>query len=356
MKYLLIALVLVVVMLLIVRMFSRFFHRLGEPVNAALSDSYYHHARKKIIVYAPMGNWFELGYFESPANPASFQVLSNDYGKDDKTVFWRGRPQPVDHTTFRLDENNIPKDDFRVYYDQHYLEELLVVEGADPHTYHTYTLPSDRYNQGWHRDKHSIYATGKRMEVDAPTFQRLNETLALDTNHVYAIVSESPGLSPGAVRLIAKASHPGGAAEFISDNYARIGNTIAHANWIRDFSLVSFPSIDSVRVLDARHLAVNGILLADGQIVDGCDVNSFQPVGQRHIRDKERVYYLGSLINEAQASTFEEVSEDYAKDNRYAYYQGRVLAGANPATFRYESRTDMATDGTLRFKNGQVIK
>ncbi|MCU0420499.1 MAG: DKNYY domain-containing protein, partial [Cyclobacteriaceae bacterium] len=261
MKYFLIALVLLAVA---VWALIRFLHRIGEPVNAAASDSYYHHARKKIIVYSPMGNWFELGYHESTADPATFQVLSRDYGKDDKTVFWRGHAQRVDYATFRIDEHKIPKDDFRVYDDDHYQPELRVIEGADPKTFRPLTLPEDRYDHRWYRDDKAIYAAGKRMDVDATTFQRLNETLALDASHVYVITRNPLRLGSGSVSLSAKAANPGGPALRLNDTYAQIGHAIAHANWIRPFSLVFFQSIDSVRVLDERNLAVNGVLISDG--------------------------------------------------------------------------------------------
>lgn len=353
MKYVLIV---GVVLAAIVWMLIRFLHRIGEPVNAALSDSYYHHARKNIIVHSPMGNWFELGYYESTADPATFQVLSRDYGRDNKTVFWRGRKQSVDAATFRVDENRIPKDDFRVYDDDHYQDELRVIEGADPKTFRPLTLPSDRYNHRWYRDENAIYAAGKRMDVDAKTFQRLNETLALDANHLYAIVRNPVNIGSGAISLSTKAANPGGDAKQLSDNYAQIGHAIAHSNWIREFSLVFFKSIDSVRLLDERHLAVNGVLISDGQIVDDFDVASFQAVGQYHIRDQARVYYLGSRIIEADAATFVDLYDGYAKDIRHAYYQGRVLTGVNPATFRYEANTGTATDGTVRLKEGQPVK
>jgi hypothetical protein len=334
----------------------RTFMRLGNPVNAQLSDSYYYHRWKKKIIYSPMGNWFELGYYETEADVATFSVIERDYGKDHQFVFLRGRKQQVDLATFQVDKNRIPKDHVHVYFEKPYSDSLLRVEGADPKTYQPYVLPADTYNQGWCRDDQAYYLHGVKVEVDRKTFQRLNSSLAIDSLNVYIIKTDSD-LVPGK-QLIKKASNPGGEVHAITETYAQVGHTLILANWKTDFRMLAFPKIDSIHVLTERILVVNNQLVADGRVIEGFDPSTFQELSRNHFKDKDRVYYEGIQITGADPDTFEVLREEYAKDHRAAYYQERVLPEVNPASFRtdYENNTLIATDGILKFKEGVLVK
>jgi hypothetical protein len=327
-----------------------FFYRIGKPVNASLSDSYYHHAWKKKIVHSPMGNWFELGYYETEADPGTFTVITRDYGKDHQSVYWKGLKQAVDYPTFYLDAERIPKDSVHVYSDLHLEDNLKVIEGADPTTYRLYKEGSSAYYQYWHQDANSFYLDGKKLNVDGKTFVRINSTLALDINHVYAIITKDDK-----TEVVQKLKRPEGEAQLISENYARIGNIILHSNWKNPFGAVNFNHIDSIQLLNERTLAVNGQLISDGLLVPEVDVVSWQDIGRDHFKDKKSVYFDGIKIEAADPLTFEVVYEAYSKDSQHVFYKEKMLAGASPSSFVYQYNTGIATDGELNFKEGVLL-
>lgn len=339
--------IVVVVVAVLVFSFYCFFNRLGELVNAAHSDSYYHHARKKLIVYSPMGNWFELGYYETEADPESFTVISREYGKDKKRIFWKGKAQPVDYRTFYIDEEGVPKDALHVYYEKKYQDTLAVIPSADPETYRCYKEGTEANYEYLHQDKNFFYLNGNKIEVDRKTFVRLNLTLGVDKNHVYAIVNRRA--------VIPKLDTPPGDAAVISDNYARIGNAIIFSNWKTDFSVVNFPTIDSVHVLNDRNISVNGQLVRDGAHIPSVDLSTWEEMGPDHFKDRNSVYFEGLKIDQANAATFKVVAEGYGKDDQHVFYQDKKLNGADPVSFKYEFSTALATDGKLFFKNGEAI-
>ena len=336
--------------LLILLLIVGFFYRIGKPVNIVLSDAYYHHAWKKKIVHSPMGNWFELGYHETDADPESFVVLARDYGKDHQSVYWKGQKQPVDYSTFHIDKENIPKDAQHVYFDQHYQDNLQVVIGADPQTYHLYKEGSAAFYQFWCQDVNAYYIAGQKINVDRKTFVRINATIAIDTNFVYAVLSKNDKTV-----VSEKLKRPAGEALAISQDYARIGNMILLSDWKNEFAVINFDHIDSIRLLNERTLVVNGQLIRDGLLLPGADVATWQELGRDHFKDKTNVYFDGKPIETADPSTFELIFEAYSKDHQHVFYEDRILTGANPATFVYQYNTGVATDGTLSFKDGIAL-
>jgi hypothetical protein len=327
-----------------------FFYRIGKPVNAALSDSYYHHAWKKKIVHSPMGNWFELGYHETEADPGTFTVITRDYGKDHQFIYWKGYKQEVDYTTFHVDAERIPKDSVHVYFDRHLDDTLKVIEGGEPQTYRLYKAGSRAYYEYWYRDATSFFIEGKKLNVDGKTFTRINSTLALDTNQIYVILTKD-----GRTEVKQKLNRPEGNADSLSENYARIGNMILHSNWKNEFARINFTHIDSIRLLNERTIAVNGQLINDGLLIPEADVVTWQDIGRDHFKDKKNVYFDGVKIEAADPLTFEVVYEAYSKDRQRVFYKEKILAGANPSSFVYQFNTGIATDGELLFKDGVLV-
>lgn len=346
------------VFLIMVVLFARLFKRMGDPVNKELSDSYYYHRWKSKIIYSPMGNWFELGYTEMEANPETFTVLSREFGKDKDSIFWKGKAQQVDHASFTIDENNIPKDAQRVYYNLRYSPGLTVIDGADPKTYKPYKLESLTYNQGWARDAESVFLYGKKVNVHGKTFARINQTLAYDSSYLYAIVEDytsETGTSEDNTKVVKKIDKPVGTFEAINDFYARIGNTILLSNWKNDFSFLPFKSIDTVKIIDERNIAVNGIFVSDGKQMEDIDLASIEIIDRDFMKDKNSVYYDTQKIEEADPASFTPVSEFYSKDKQRVFYKTQALPNANPDKFSINYNTDTGSDGTYSFKNGQLI-
>lgn len=345
-----------VIVVTIVFLFS-FFYRIGKPVNSALSDSYYHHAWKSKIIYSPMGNWFELGYSELEADPASFQVFSREFAKDASSVFWKEKKQAVDYSSFRLDEQGIPKDNFHVYYDPPYGDSLFVVADADPVSYRLFNPTHTPSYYRWGQDNSFFFLDGIKLPVDRQTFSPLNETIAADTTSIYILKRDNDQLAgtPGATQVIKKAAKSGLALTPISKNYLQMGNTLILSSWKTDFAMVPFDVIQNISVLDERNVVVNGVLVSDGKRMDGVDVTSLELVGRDHMKDQYKVYYDTEEILSADPKSFTQVYEEYSKDKKHVYYKIQILDGANPATFSYDYASAMASDGKLYFKDGHRV-
>lgn len=347
--------------LLAVVYITRLFTRLGKPVNAALSDSYYYHSRKKLIVYSPMGNWFELGYTEMPeADPETFTVLARDFGKDKNAVYLKGATQKVDHASFIIDEHGIPKDALHVYYHVPYSSTgLSVIEGADPKTYQPYLLPEETYHQRWGKDHQAVYLYGKKVDADGKTFVRINQTLAFDSLNLYAVVTDynaESGMAEDNTRVIRTGNNPGKKPEAVNDQYARFGNMIAISNWKIDYRSVSFEKIDTIQVLDDRNIVVNNILVSDGQRLDDIDVSTLEIIGRDYLKDKNSVYYDAQKIAGADAETFVVFDESYGKDHKHVFYKTQLLPNLNPEKVTISYTDNTVSDGTWSYRDGVLVQ
>lgn len=340
-------------LVVIVIAIARYTMRLGKPVDAAKSDSYYHHRWNDKIIYSPMGNWFELGYAELDADPETFMILHREFGKDKNAVYWKDTKQRADVATFYLDENRIPKDQQHVYHiSASWSDTLMVVEGADPATYQPYVLKDEDYNPGWFRDDHAFYLDGRSVEVDFQTFQRLNLVLSIDINHIY--ITRSKTDKP--ITLIKSQKNPGGDATGINDYYARVGNKVLVSLWDVDLIMLDFDAIGSISVLDDVNIVVNNQLVSRGKLLPEVDVASVEVLPQDYLRDRQHVFFQGSIIPDADPTTFEVVHEGYSKDRKHVFFQTRILHDANPSTFKMDFAQGTGSDGIRTYRDGELIK
>lgn len=336
------------------------FMRVGKPVNAALSDSYYHHRWKNVIIYSPMGNWFELGYRELEADPETFTVFSREFAKDKQQVYWKDKIQNVDHASFTIDEQGTPRDAQHVYYHYDYGDSLHIIKNADALTYETYKPIKQEWSYyAWGRDKNAIFLNGNKLDVDRGTFTVLNATLAIDSANIYVIYRDysQVGGARAEVQVLKKAAHPGTEPKVISENYVQFGNALVLSNWKVDFSMLMFDKIEAIKIIDERNVVVNEtILVSDGERIDGVDIESLEILNRDFIKDKQYVFYDRKKITGADVASFTPVYEEYSKDKTHVFYKDQTLTGANPATFTFDYATNIASDGKLRFKDGVVIE
>lgn len=352
-------LILLVALISIIVFAKYYFSRLGEAVNKEISNSYYYHARKDIVIYAPNGNWFELGYVELDADKDSFRPIAEEYGKDNKSIFWRGKKQEVDYATFSVDEDFIARDSIHVYgtTDDYGKPVMAVIEGADPKTYHLFDTGIESWNRYWHRDGAHYFYMNSMIDADYKTFRRINNTLALDTNSIYVIVHNTLGnlQAKDTQTVIKKHNNPQGEVKVLNNDYALIGSSLILSNWKTEFAIIPFPTVDTVTIIDDRNICINNQLVSDGKLYSEIDVASFKVIGRDYFKDKSHVYFDGQPIIDCDPETFEVVSEDYSKDSQHVFYKTQKLAMASPATFRYNYATDEGIDGKMKFKDGKLI-
>lgn len=335
-----------------------FLFKIGDPVNLKVSNSYFHHYRKNLIVYSPMGNWFELGYFESNADVATFQPINEDFGKDKNTVFWKGKKQLVDYDTFEIDAFVI-KDKNHVYdIKGKKFDELEIVTAADPKTYQLLDPSIKDYRRNyWFKDANSVYYRNKKVEGDPETFKPLNDAIAVDKNFIYAIISyRGEGIETLEVdEVIKKHKIIDGEIHLINETYVQIGNSIVSAFTKNEFELNTFESITTVRKIDYWRIIVNNVLINKGIILPEIDVETFEVLDYNFLKDKNGIYYDGKKIIGADYSSFKTLSEEYSTDGKHVYFKEAILKEANPQTFKRASEYAIWEDGQHQYKNGQII-
>jgi DKNYY family len=333
--------------------------RLGKAVNAEISNSYFYHSMKSIIVYAPDGNWFELDYVELNADKDSFVPLARDFGKDNKLIFWKGKKQDVEYSTFYIDANGIPKDDNHVYSTiGSWQKQLSVILEANPKTYEQFDTGVDSWNRYWARDGAHYFYQDKKINADYKSFKRINHTIAIDTNSIFAIVNKQVEDSGRVVEMrevIRKSSIISGAIKPINENYVQIGNSVILSNWKNEFAVIPFESIGSIKIIDERNVVVNDQLISDGKLIKGIDITSFVVLQRDFFKDKNNAYYDAEIITSAEAVSFETLSEEYSKDSRHVFYKTKIVENASAQSFKYDYATDLGMDGVKKFKAGRLI-
>lgn len=360
-KFMLMKIVFVVsiLMLLVFFGFKYYILRIGEPVNLKVSNSYFHHSIKNIIVYSPMGNWFELGYVESDADVDSFQPINENFGKDKNGIFWRGTRQNVDYKTFEIDSDGVVKDKNHVYSLEGKKYELLeIIEKADPKTYQLLDPNIKEYNRNyWFKDANSVFYQSKRVEADPKTFKPINDAIAVDAQFIYAIVTNR-GEGDGMVEVnevIRKHKIISGEIHAVSESYAQIGNSIVSAFTKAEFELHTFESITKTKKINYWKIIVNETLINKGIAYPEIDVATFEELDYDFSKDKNYVYYDCKKIDGAILSSFEILSDGYSKDEKKVYYMNAIVKGANPKTFIETETADVWVDGAGKYKKGKLM-
>lgn len=332
--------------------------RLGKAVNEQISNSYFYHSIKNIIVYAPDGNWFELGYVELEADKDSFVPLAREFGKDNTSIFWKGEKQDVEYGAFYIDADGIPKDSKHVYSTLGWQKQLSVIPEANPQTYQRFDTEIDSWNRYWARDDAHYFYLDKKIDADYKSFKRINHTIAIDTNSIFAIVDkqlEDGGRVVEIREVIRKSAILNGAIKSINADYAQIGNSIVLSNWKNEFAVVPFETINSTKVIDERNIVVNDQLISDGKLIQGIDIPSFVVLQRDYFKDKDNAYYDAEIIPGANATNFEILSEDYSKDSKHVFYKNNLVENASAQSFTYDYATNVGTDGTKKFKAGKLV-
>ena len=336
-----------------------FLFKIGDPVNSKISDSYFYHYRKNLIVYSPMGNWFELDYVESVADVASFKPINRDFGKDKKDVFWKGRKQTVDYVSFEIDASGIIRDKNHIYHtngkEYNFLE---IIKDADPKTYQLLDpTMSDYKRNNWFRDANAVYYKSKKIKGDPETFKTLNDAIAIDDDYIYSIIRQrGEGMELLDVdEVIKKHKRMEGEIHVINETYVQIGNAVVSAFTKDEFTLHTFENIKNTKKIDYFAIVVNDTLIYKGIQCPEIDIQTFESLDYGYLKDKDNLYYNGKKIVRASVSRFEIISPDYCKDGINVYYKNTVVKEANPKTFKRTSENDVFEDGKNRYKNGKIL-
>ncbi len=254
------------------------------------------------------------------ADPETFEVLKDDYGRDKTHAFyWGSMIDGADGQSFRVIGKGYAADAFNVY------NSGKLMQGVDPASFkvHSYELTED---------KNDFYKNGTALNVrDKSSFEVLKDKLGRNTS-------------------------------WGKDKY---NGYYLNGTVIPDIDYATFHPID------ARQPKQSGCYAADkyrvffmGEEVLGADPATFKEVDfyvgqdryraykkemQSQIRDYTKLTRLGRLmysdginiydtnfhiLPDADVSTFEHITENWYKDNQHVWWSNKLLQGANPKTFR----------------------
>lgn len=254
------------------------------------------------------------------ADPATFEVLNDDYGRDKTHAFYRGNKiAGADGRSFRVLEKGYAADKFNVY------DSGELMKGVDPASFkiHSYELTED---------KNDFYDNGKALNVrDKSTFEILKN-------------------SSGELTSWGKDKQNG---------YYLNGTVIPNIDY------------DTFHPIDADRPVQSGCYAADkhrvffmGKEIPGADPATFKEVDFYIGQDKFRVYIKGTptrikdysklskvgrlmysdgtniydshfnVLPEADVTTFEHISDNWYKDALHVWWSNKLVDGADPGTFR----------------------
>lgn len=317
--------------------------RKEKAVNGYKSKHFFYaidHSRilYDIIPQTSIESLWRQKYIELPADAASFEVLSSDFAKDKKHIFYTYKVvMNVDYATFYWDSiNEIPKDKHHVYLPETETDYLTVIKYADPKTYARVALPVKGLK--WFKDKRYYYYNHEKTQADIETMRFDSPYLPFDRQYIFYIKGEDiqPIIYKGQItvaneRTVYDQQHllytaPNDSATLMV-TYRDIKTLHFYDNKYNAFSIDS-----AVYVL--------GTKINDNNV----DVQSFEIVDYPYYKDKNQVYYINTPLYGSDPQNFIILDSRFAKDSKHVYSRGRILPGYSPSKFNADKWGRYPTD------------
>ena len=171
----------------------------------------------------------------------------------------------------------------------------------------------------------SAYAERKPEGYDSSTYKRLNETYALDVNHVYYGYERLEGADPSTFKIL-------------GEDYA----TDMHHVWFNDCMIEGAePATFVVPDGDISNLAHDAHdYYMEHQPLHVANMGNFRQIDNNWAVDSLHVYYLDiDVLAEKKAvsvgdyRTFKALNAFYAIDAKCVYYKNNIVKGADPTSF-----------------------
>ncbi|MFS4494821.1 DKNYY domain-containing protein [Maribacter sp. 2308TA10-17] len=299
---------------------------LGNPVDAEKSDSHYYNNSENQIRYSPMGNWFELGNSEIPADFASFEVLSRWLSKDKDRIYFEAFPvenRSIDLADFYVkdeeylsdvgfDENHVYVFN-KIHNGESYEGVVQVVEGANPKTY-------SRTLGDWANDGINHFYQNNKVDADFDSFEVLNLYFAKDASKTFVQEDQKFRFfeaNPSTLKILGESDHA------LDDK---------NVYWLSFFTedsphLISIPYINESEVKYLNHY---------------------------FLKISNTIYCDGTPRHDIDAKSFEIIDYWYAKDSRHVYYKNKIVQNADPESFRKKKMSHMYVDKNGIYDEGQL--
>jgi hypothetical protein len=247
-----------------------------------------------------------------------------------------------------LEKSNYAKDDTRVFYEGHIMEEVSPDGFVVIKPKHVF-----KYPYYYAKNKDSVFYKGVLLEgADPETFVEIAESVFADNNYGYYL-GEKMEIFKAEKLANFLSSNIGG--EELGSNYKAYDNKVYYWDdgphavpemMLIDLDLDEIKIINTGCVWDRNEHKFNvcdnyakdseKVYLNYSEIKEA-DPKTFKLItqGNRNLigKDKKYVFYRKSKIENADPETFEILSLNYEKDKSRVYYQGEEIIGANPDTF-----------------------
>ena len=293
------------------------------------------------------------------ADPETFEILDDDYGRDKTHAFYRGDIiTGADGHTFRVLEKGFAADKSNVY------DKGELMKGVEPASFkiHSYELTEDKNdfyyngkalnvrdkssfeilkdnsgeNTNWGKDKYNGYYLNGTVipNIDYATFHPINAQrliqsgyYAADKYKAFFKGKEIPGADPATFREV----------DFSigQDKYRVYQKGIP--TQIKDYNKLT--RFGSLMYSDGTH-----IYDLDFNILQGADVATFEHISDNWYKDASHVWWINKLVRGANPKTFSPVKVtsfaggtsldfNYGKDDKHVFYQDSIIPGADAASF-----------------------
>lgn len=293
------------------------------------------------------------------ADPETFEVLDDDYGRDKTHAFYCGDIiKGADGLSFRVLEKGYAADASNVY------DSGKLLKGADPASFkvHSYELTEDKndfYNNGkalnvrdkasfeilkyssgenssWGKDKYNGYYLNGTVipNIDYATFHPIDAKIpvqsgcyAADKYRVFFMGKEIPGADPATFRVV----------DFYIGQDKNRAYQKGEPTQIKDYTKLT--QLGRLMYSDGTH-----IYDLHFNILPEADVATFEHISDNWYKDASHIWWSNNLVKGANPKTFSPVTVtssvgvtspdyNYGKDDKHVFYQDSIIPGADAASF-----------------------
>ena len=324
-------------------------------------------------------------YYNGEEVGKDFVVLSEEFAKDDSTVYFKMKSIPdADTRTFKALSKNYGKDARTVYFcdERRDVKNLYLTKTAGVYKIQaadatSFVMLGDVYSL-YAKDKNWGYFNGDPFEVKDPaSLEVIQDQFLKDKFQLYCNLKPIPGSDPASFKMLQQF--------YFSDKnkiytFVNTGDVVTIPCQRNSFLVIEYPySKDSKNVfhidkkLEDAEVTTFQILGNEyskdkmnayfrDQKIEGVDVASFviDPAYENtteecyYAKDKVQVYYKDLVFKGADVQCFQAIKFGYTKDKNHIYYDQKIVRNADPGTF--EVYDHMVGDADAADKNGRFGK
>jgi hypothetical protein len=281
------------------------------------------------------------------ADPATFEIINKDYGKDIKRAFYKGKViSKSDGPSFAFLESAYSSDKYHVYYYGAAISDKpsgfkIIYRSKNNGPRLTLSTDGERILKG----KNS-FMSGK---ADAGSFEQIDRTdYFRDKFRVYSLNKIIDGADPATFEIVGR----------FDGRYTQDANAIFYnGNRVPGIDKATHDIIDEVHHRDASKVFFGLDPLSE-------DPENFKVLSRAYSKDSKSVYWRGRKISDDAAKFIafpSERSESYAKDSTASFWGWKVIEDADVESFtglnhKYAKDKNHVYFGSLNLNSAVIVK